>query len=140
AVKLKPTTVTVSLMAPRPTESGSAAIPYGPWLTFRQFVHVAAGAPGMLTMTLRLPVAAEVVTETGTTSCVGVMVVGAPAVTPDPEKLTVLPGAKPVPVMVIGKEMAPRPTELGITPVAVGLATEKVCVTCVAASQIALPA
>src|SRR5262249_26107750 len=105
----------------------------------RQFVHVAAGAPGTLTMTLRLPVVAEVVTDTGTTICVGVMLVGVPAMTPLPEKLTVLPGAKPVPVMVIGKEIAPRPTEFGTTPGGVGFATAKVCIACGAASQIALP-
>ena len=69
--KLTPTTLTVSVTAPRPTESGTAAMPYGPWLIPRQPEHVPAAVPGFVTITSRFVSDALVVTETVTVRWVG---------------------------------------------------------------------
>ena len=100
--KLKPTTLMVSVTAPRPRLVGQAPPrPYGPRLMFRQLVQVAGAALGFVTITLRLPMAAPLVTESRTSggSASNDVVV---AVTPVPETVTMLPGTKPVPMMDTG--------------------------------------
>ena len=116
--KLKPTTLMVSLIGPAAHLGGQRGQAVRALVDVQAAVQVAPASPGFVTVTLRLPIAAPLVTETSAVRWVASTKV-VEAVTPVPEIATVLPATKPVPTMDTGKLMAPRPTEAGATLVTV---------------------
>ena len=72
----------------------------GPASTLKPLLSVAVPPSGLVTVTLRAPVAALAATDTVTVSCVPLLKVVGP-VTPVPENDTVAPFTNPVPVIVI---------------------------------------
>jgi hypothetical protein len=118
--KLVPVIVMFWLVAPWPRELGLVDVTVGPAFTVNAPVAVATSPSGLVTETLRDPVAAlpEIVmlavTEVALTKLTELTVI------PDPENPAVAPDTKFVPVIVIVWLVAPWSNEAGATEVAVG--------------------
>ena len=117
--KFEPAMAICWLVAPWGAVFGEAPVTTGGPLTVKPLVFVAVAPDGSFTVTSRAPGVAVEATVTGTVSCVGLVTVTAPVVTPVPEKATVVPAAKPVPVTVVTWLVTPRFRLVGLTVVTV---------------------
>jgi hypothetical protein len=117
--KLVPLIVTTKLLAPRSPEFGVVEVTVGPALTVNTPVPVALLLSGLVTVTLRAPVAAPPLIETLAVSDVALTKVVELTVIPVPENEAVAPLSKPEPVTVTLKLVAPWSPELGLAEVTV---------------------
>src|SRR5581483_262862 len=112
--KSDPMIRTASLV-PRAPVDGATEVTRGPGSIVRQPAQVPAAAPGFVTVTSRLPVAAPGATEIRTTSCDRSVDVIESTVTPEPETETAAPFAKFDPSIFTCAFVAPCPSDAGLT-------------------------
>ncbi len=117
--KLEPPIAICWLVAPSGTVFGETPVTTGGPFTVKPLANVALAPDGSVTVTSRAPGVAVAATVTGTVSCVALVTVTGPVVTPLPEKATVEPATKPLPVTVTTRLLTPRFKLAGLSDVTV---------------------